>query len=577
MEINKYPHSSNKTHQNTIQKKAASEYEASQVKSQQIKPYGQDQRDLHPSKGDHTVIRGEIIDLRFQEVKIRLEPSNQVITARLSGEVSLSIGQIAEFIVSDEIDGLITLKYISSGNTQLNDILYKALYASGLTPSDRNLSIVQELLNYQMPVDKNTILNLIKLTSTYPDVNLTTLVLMYKNKLPINISNIAQFEAYQKGMHKVLSQLKQLTDNIGDALISHVQDSTISDTNIDPDTINVNQELITKMEFQNTDIERINDFDNELLHTYKELMTLLTQDEDTQRPITPDMVLKDILPVLSDEEIKILRDWQLTDSSITIKELLTLIHDIYINDSKLQNTEINMLPFSIFEAFISISEDLAEYDFNKLISLLKSNVGREVITDAFHKRWTLEPDELTKKNKVREFFKRLDKDTEHLKRLSDDIKLLDTQDVRATINKLQDNLQFMRDLNELFIYLQLPMRLAEQDAHGDLYVFTRKNHKHQDSETLNVLLHLDMANLGPMDIHMYMKNHQVNAVFYLEKSSEYIIAQHLHELVDSLHEKGYQLQAKTKISDSKPDFIADILQQNTPNITTHRYSFDIRA
>ncbi|NLP16710.1 MAG: flagellar hook-length control protein FliK [Clostridiales bacterium] len=577
MEINKYPHSSNKTHQNTIQKKAASEYEASQVKSQQIKPYGQDQRDLHLSKGDHTVIRGEIIDLRFQEVKIRLEPSNQVITARLSGEVSLSIGQIAEFIVSDEIDGLITLKYISSGNTQLNDILYKALYASGLTPSDRNLSIVQELLNYQMPVDKNTILNLIKLTSTYPDVNLTTLVLMYKNKLPINISNIAQFEAYQKGMHQVLSQLKQLTDNIGDALISHVQDSTISDTNIDPDTINVNQELITKMEFQNTDIERINDFDNELLHTYKELMTLLTQDEDTQRPITPDMVLKDILPVLSDEEIKILRDWQLTDSSITIKELLTLIHDIYINDSKLQNTEINMLPFSIFEAFISISEDLAEYDFNKLISLLKSNVGREVITDAFHKRWTLEPDELTKKNKVREFFKRLDKDTEHLKRLSDDIKLLDTQDVRATINKLQDNLQFMRDLNELFIYLQLPMRLAEQDAHGDLYVFTRKNHKHQDSETLNVLLHLDMANLGPMDIHMYMKNHQVNAVFYLEKSSEYIIAQHLHELVDSLHEKGYQLQAKTKISDSKPDFIADILQQNTPNITTHRYSFDIRA
>ena len=30
-------------------------------------------------------------------------------------------------------------------------------------------------------------------------------------------------------MYQVLSQLKQLTDNIGDALISHVQDSTISD------------------------------------------------------------------------------------------------------------------------------------------------------------------------------------------------------------------------------------------------------------------------------------------------------------------------------------------------------------
>ena len=132
MEINKYPHSSNKTHQNTIQKKAASEYEASQVKSQQIKPYGQDQRDLHLSKGDHTVIRGEIIDLRFQEVKIRLEPSNQVITARLSGEVSLSIGQIAEFIVSDEIDGLITLSTYLPAIPSLMIFFTRLLYASDL-------------------------------------------------------------------------------------------------------------------------------------------------------------------------------------------------------------------------------------------------------------------------------------------------------------------------------------------------------------------------------------------------------------------------------------------------------------
>ena len=51
----------------------------------------------------------------------------------------------------------------------------------------------------------------------------------------------------------------------------------------------------------------------------------------------------------------------------------------------------------------------------------------------------------------------------------------------------------------------------------------------------------------------------------------------LHELIDSLQRKGYQFQASTKISDTKPDFITDILQDDTPNPGSHRYSFDIRA
>ncbi len=165
---------------------------------------------------------------------------------------------------------------------------------------------------------------------------------------------------------------------------------------------------------------------------------------------------------------------------------------------------------------------------------------------------------------------------EGLDKLTDSLNISNL-DIKSTINRLQDNLQFIRELNDLFMYIQLPIRLKEQDVHGDLYVFTHKNHKHRETENLNVLLHLDMVHLGSMDIHMSMKNHQVNAVFFLEKSSEQIISQHLNELISLLNDKGYQLQAKTQISDSKPDFINDILQQDAPSSITHRYSFDIRA
>ena len=591
MEINEYRPKHNKFN------KAASEYEASQVRAQHIKLSGQDQKSIHINKNEHTILRGEIIDLRYQEVKIRLEPSGQIISAKLTGEVPLSIGQTAEFVVSDETNGLITLRYISTGNFPTNNIIEKALYASGLSASERNLNIVQELLNHKMPVDKSTILQLIKLTSTYPDVSPTTLILMHKSDLPINIGSIAQFEAYQNGMHQILNQLKTTIIYIN----SIASDDNIEVKNhVSPDTIMVNndpndlpsEELISTIP---RDISSNNTHLSSVINLHKELLAIIAEGEGIKEQISPDMPVGDALsnnelmplqemlinkidasPLYSDEISGNIKS-QITDGTASLESLLTIVHDLFVSESSQPHIDGNMLPARMVEAFIGMSEQLPEFDKKKLVYLLKSDSYREIITEALHSRWTIKPSELTQENKVKEFFRRLDKDLEQLNKLTENFKLSNSPDFKLSVNKLQDNLQFMRELNELFLYLQLPIRLTEQDVHGDLYVFTRKHQKHNDSEGLNILLHLDMANLGPIDIHMSMMNSQINAVFYLDKSSEQLISMHLHELTDTLLDKGYQLQAKTQITDSKPDFIIDILQPDTPGPNTHRYSFDIRA
>ena len=639
MEINEY-----RQKQTRLHKTAASEYEASQAKAQQIKPYGHEQKPVQISKNENSIVKGEIIDLRYQEVKIRLEPSGQIISAKLSGEVPLSIGQTAEFVVSDETDGVITLKYIQTGSSPVNDIIHKALYASGLTASERNLSIVSELLNYQMPVDKNTILQLIKLTSSYPDVNVSTLILMHKNNLPINISSIAQFEAYQKGTHQVLTQLKSLLGNIntmasGDTIqardevspdmLFHANKSTISEeayaknilntnneqfefqsnvqldnnlsniisSNNDPSEIaqsNITQSIITQSNIDSLNTSYLSiDATADVINLHKDLLALLIEGEDRPERASLDTAIGRILSL---DELTILKEAlltkvnesshynnetmesiqnQLSNGSITLESLLNLVHDLYDNDTTQALSNNNTLTIKLAEAFIGMSSQLSGDERERLVHLLKSDSYREIITEALHQRWTLSPRDLTKENKVKEFFRQLDEDMEHLDKMADDFYM--PSNIKASINKLQDNLQFMKDLNELFLYLQLPIRFKEQDAHGDLYVFTRKNQKHKDKEDLNVLLYLDMTNLGPLDIHMSMRSHQVNAVFYVEKPSVEIITKHLHELTDALNEKGYQLQARTLVSDSMPDFITDILQQDAPSRDTHRYTFDIRA
>lgn len=601
MEINKYP----RAKQNRLYKTASSEYESSYEKARFSKSLVREEKSAQLNN-DGKVIKGEIIDLRFQEVKIRLEPTGQVITAKIDGEVPLFIGQTAEFLISDKAEEQITLRYISTDNTPMHDIVHKALYASGLAISERNKSIVQELLNFQMPVDKNTILYLIKLSATYPDVGIRTLILMLKNQLTINPVNVAQFESYQKGMHRILTELNILKENIGtylEDITSDIYNEFTMNTEISGDkshisnTDNTKNNINTGIKEQSytKDIEEkiiTNDFDKseDIMLIYKELLSILREGETAGHHYSPDTPIK---YYLSDNELIKLHDTirnilgdsdsnmvnyvnnLLTDNLVTLRELLNLFYNLYDKNQAWSLSDNIVLPAQLFEAFIGISDSLSGTDKEKLIYLLKENNYHKQITKAFHNRWTLSPKNLKEEIMERKFFRRLYEDLEKLKELTD-TKLPESPNVKVSIEKLQDNLQFMRELNELFFYLQLPMRLTNQDVHGDLYVFTRKN-KAYNTEQINVLLHLDMTNLGRVDIHMTMKNRLVNAIFYLEETSEQLMSRHLHELTDILQKKGYQFQVSTKVSSNKPDFITDILQGDTLDRTVSRYSFDIRA
>ena len=67
---------------------------------------------------------------------------------------------------------------------------------------------------------------------------------MHKNNLPINSGSIAQFEAYQKGMHQILNQLKLLTDSINDTA---ADDNIRLNNHHSSDIIMVNQETSEEM------------------------------------------------------------------------------------------------------------------------------------------------------------------------------------------------------------------------------------------------------------------------------------------------------------------------------------------
>jgi flagellar hook-length control protein FliK len=204
---------------------------------------------------------------------------------------------------------------------------------------------------------------------------------------------------------------------------------------------------------------------------------------------------------------------------------------------------------------------------------------RTLLEEVFRQKWTITPEKLAKKIPLEDLYRDLQEDLEKLNNFINNHK--DSAEgvrLQPPVKNMQDNLQFMKELNELFSYVQLPLRLKHQDVHGDLYVFNRKNAFQGKKDRLSVLLHLDMSELGALNIHLNMELNKLQATFVIDDPfSGRIISEHLPELSHALSDKGYSLQARVEQPEQKPDFIKDILEQEQADSSALRYSFDIRA
>lgn len=587
------------------------------------------------------ILRGQIIDHRYQEVSIRLEPGNQIIKAGLAGDIPLTIGQDARFQVTGEVNEHLVLKYLPEETGAPTDsTVSKALSASGLPMTERNKALVSELLSRRMPVDKQTLLELIRVSNANREASPLTLVLMHKNNIPMTASNIRLFEAYQNGTVKLLTDIRTITGNLSELLTNFKAISTELPTNPD---LGLNQQ-ITHNPASNLSPEAVitgNSSLEEAIRTNGKLIDILygnstpdgsvTQGDlsNPQAPVTQGdlsnlqaLKSQEILTNLQasvSEEVSSnpqapvmqgdLSNLQAPVAQEGLSSLQTPVPDAsdllaqFANDTTIGNalapgeratldSLISSLPLSeelknqisegtasLHKVLTMLQEKLPMADKEAAQALLQAPEYRKLLEEAFHQKWTIPPESLAKKTPVSELYRNLQEDMEKLEQL---IKKSDTADeplqIREPVKNLQENLRFMKDLNEMFTYLQLPVQTKDQEIHSELYVLSRKEALRNKKDNFSVLLHLDMTNLGSLNIHIQMYNSLITAKFYMEDTpSRQLVTQNIPLLEDSLKKKGYELHAEMESTYVKPDFVQDFIEQNTQDNTIKNYTFDIRT
>lgn len=577
------------------------------------------------------IVRGEVIDIRNNEVTVKFGEET-IITARLQGQAELNIGEEASFRVVNNSPKNFLLEPLAKSLNYYQDItILKALEEANLPRTDRNFMIVKELLNNQMSIDKQTITKLLQQSYLNKDVSVSTLVLMNKLHIPLTRENMQQFENYRNYEHRIMQEVTGLADSVPEILegLSAGNDAELSAFHSDLlqfltetkpfpempqigslyssgelkelayilESVSIPEDIKNSILNGSASLRDVNMVINNVLHTAEQMDQKMLLNSPMEETISPDgngdlsSAAENPLPqdTLSQKLSKnpILQNIlsQYAGYSYECGELSSLLDEKQRSSLLTQLKDVPLplqLKAAIADGSATVSELLSNIraylpltDEKSERSLSRSREYHALLKNHIIRSWSLTPNQLPKED-MGEFYAKMYKQLSAFEQLTEHS--FPGERTSAQSSALQENIDFMKTLNQIFPYVQLPIKLKDQNIHSDLYVYTNKQNLQKDSHNISILLHLDMEYLGIMDIHIALSQKQVYSKFYLDtEESRQIISFNIDRLKESVEKLGFTFLAEVHKRQKEVDVVKDFMEHDMPSTSLKRYTFDIRA
>ncbi len=236
-----------------------------------------------------------------------------------------------------------------------------------------------------------------------------------------------------------------------------------------------------------------------------------------------------------------------------------------------------------FFSTVNLLADLCKNDSGSAQELLKLFSGhnfRKLMGTHLKKIWTITPEELETPGKVDELYRRLDRQLKGLAQALEHSGQNNSTAFKAT-SSLSQNIDFLQQINQMYAYVQLPLRLQQGKAHGELYVYSNKKKLSQKDGTVSALLHLDMEHLGPVDVYVAMQNNKVNTKFYVcDDSMIDFLSGHMDILTKRLQTRGYDCSFAMTVrglEENEAKGGLDPILEREKGIVLSQYAFDVRT
>lgn len=234
------------------------------------------------------------------------------------------------------------------------------------------------------------------------------------------------------------------------------------------------------------------------------------------------------------------------------------------------------------EVLTAIRDMIPHSDSAQMAQLFQTEAFQKLFTQSMLGSFTITPKQLSKDGELHSFYEKLESKMDSFERLiNSTLSGSDSQELSQQAHNMKSNVDFMKALNETFSYMQLPLKLQNQNTHGDLYVYTQKEKLKNNPDKVSLLLHLEMDHLGTMNIRLEKDHQNIDARFSMDNTDSIrLIERNTHMLQDALNEKGYTCHIQVQPEESQENPIDDFLKTKVSTSSIKemkRFSFDIRA
>ena len=269
----------------------------------------------------------------------------------------------------------------------------------------------------------------------------------------------------------------------------------------------------------------------------------------------------------------ILTDKQIEELNEQVKKLLP---DLQENNISLYSKDSSVV--GILNDIKNMLENTPA-NANTLRHLFSGNAFRLMLREALEQQWMIKPGDLEKNpKKLDGLYDKIEKQITNMENILKTTGTVNSK-AEALADNIRGNIEFMNQINEAYTYVQVPLKMNEKNASGQLYVYTNKKSMSDPDKELSAFLHLDLENLGGTDVSIRMLHRRVTTNFYLDSDESYaLVKQFLPVLEKRLLDKGYNCEFNVKSDSKQINFVDGFLKKDLPPTgQVHRYSFDMRA
>lgn len=507
-------------------------------------------------------VTGEVIEADGQDILLAIG-KNQLLRARLSLAMDVEAGQQLTFGIKS-IGGMKVVLSPLFENMTSGSGAEKALELAGLPRNEETMKMVEAMMKEGMKLDPDSLSSMYRTVNAHMDADINTLVQLNRMGLPVTEENITQLQSYKNYEGQVTEGVKILMGEVAE------QFSSLAASDNPEDVFTFLKVVLGEPSgTENVQTEENMAGDDNVIQTFKNAVMTEAPEENAGKeklPFMPGMAeqagekglgmaLSDVLQKagFSEETVN-----ACLKGELPAKELLTELGRV-VKDGRLSTEQKN-----------------------GILELLKDNEFLENLKKGLTEKFLLTPDEVGEDGQVEKLYEKLDS---QLSRMNQALQGMAKENpaLSQSIQNLSSNVEFMNQLNQMFTYVQLPLKLSGQEAAGELYVYTNKKNLAKKDGQVSALLHLDLEHLGEIDIHVSLRDSHVSTKFCLsdEKALD-LVAANIDTLNQRLMKRGYSMDASFEQKDKAQHPIDEMLDRDKKvsskeKVLISSSSFDARA